>query len=149
VATIRARFDAVNLVTADVPASRAFYERLGLSFRNSHEPVWERHHVSTGSGAGGGAAEVDLDLDSASFAGQWNRGWPGGTGVVLGFRVDTREAVDQLVTELGTAGAPVQQEPYDAFWGARYAVVADPDGNAVGIMSPVDDDHRSTPPSPE
>ena len=33
----------------------------------------------------------------------------------------------------------MQQEPYDAFWGARYAVVSDPDGNGVGIMSPVDD----------
>jgi uncharacterized glyoxalase superfamily protein PhnB len=38
---------------------------------------------------------------------------------------------------------PVQQPPYDAFWGARYAVVSDPDGNAVGIMSPIDPDRRS------
>jgi hypothetical protein len=30
-----------------------------------------------------------------------------------------------------------QQPPFDAFWGARYAIVCDPDGNAVGIMSPV------------
>ena len=38
-----------------------------------------------------------------------------------------------------------QQSPYDAFWGARYAVIEDPDGNAVGIMSPVDPDRRSQP----
>ena len=36
----------------------------------------------------------------------------------------------------------MQQEPYDAFWGARYAVVSDPDGNGVGIMSPIDPAQR-------
>jgi hypothetical protein len=39
------------------------------------------------------------------------------------------------------------QVPYDAFWGARYAIVADPDGNEVGLMSPRDDDRRSFPPA--
>jgi hypothetical protein len=34
-------------------------------------------------------------------------------------------------------------EPYDAFWGARYAIVEDAGGNAVGIMSPVDPARRS------
>jgi len=37
---------------------------------------------------------------------------------------------------------PVGVEAYAA-WGARYAVVEDPDGNALGIMSPVDPDRRS------
>ena len=49
---------------------------------------------------------------------------------------------------LAADGVPVQQEPYDAFWGARYAVVSDPDGNGVGIMSPVDPARRSEAPSP-
>ena len=52
--------------------------------------------------------------------------------------METRAEVDALVAALAAEGVPVQQVPYDAFWGARYAVVSDPDGNAVGIMSPVD-----------
>jgi hypothetical protein len=32
-----------------------------------------------------------------------------------------------------------------AFWGAQYAVIEDPDGNAVGIMSPIDPYRRSQP----
>jgi uncharacterized glyoxalase superfamily protein PhnB len=67
---------------------------------------------------------------------------------VLGFRVDTREAVDDVVATLEGSGAAVQQRPYDAFWGARYAVVSDPAGNAVGIMSPVDPERRGEPPDP-
>ena len=47
------------------------------------------------------------------------------------------------VTCVTGAGYRGQQPPYDAFWGARYAVVEDPDGNAVGIMSPSDPDRRS------
>jgi catechol 2,3-dioxygenase-like lactoylglutathione lyase family enzyme len=142
---MNARFDSINLVVGDMAASRAFYARLGLEFNNAHEEVWERHHVTTRQ-AGGDEPSADFDLDSASFANQWNAGWPGGPGVVLGFKVETRQAVDDLVAHLG---APVQQPPYDAFWGARYAVVTDPDGNAIGIMSPPDDAHRSTPPDPE
>ena len=53
-----------------------------------------------------------------------------------------------LVAALAAEGVPVQQQPYDAFWGARYAVVSDPDGNGVGIMSPVDPAFRSEAPSP-
>jgi uncharacterized glyoxalase superfamily protein PhnB len=67
---------------------------------------------------------------------------------VLGFKVESREAVDDLVDALEAGGATVQQPPYDAFWGARYAVVSDPDGHAVGIMSPVDPARRSEAPTP-
>jgi hypothetical protein len=38
------------------------------------------------------------------------------------------------------------QPPYDAFWGARYAIVEDPDGIAVGLMSPISPDFKSVPP---
>jgi uncharacterized glyoxalase superfamily protein PhnB len=67
---------------------------------------------------------------------------------VLGFHVDTRQAVDDLVAEMAAAGSAVQQQPWDAFWGARYAVVSDPDGNAVGIMSPIDASFRRDHPPP-
>ncbi len=75
-------------------------------------------------------------------------GWPGGSGLVVGFKVDSRQEVDALVAALVADGVPVQQEPFDAFWGARYAVVSDPDGNGVGIMSPVDPALRSEAPAP-
>jgi catechol 2,3-dioxygenase-like lactoylglutathione lyase family enzyme len=140
------RLDQVNLVVGDVAASRAFYSRLGLDFGAEHDPIWSAHHVSARRGE---HALIDIDLDSTAFVTKWDRGWAGGTGAVLGFKVDSREDVDQLVAALSAEGVAVQQEPYDAFWGARYAVVSDPDGNAVGIMSPADDAFRSEAPSPQ
>jgi uncharacterized glyoxalase superfamily protein PhnB len=62
-------------------------------------------------------------------------------------RVSSRDAVDQLYAAATGAGCGSQQAPYDAFWGARYAIVEDPDGNAVGLMSPIDPELRSAPPS--
>ncbi len=140
------RLDQLNLVVGDLAASRAFYARLGLDFTEEPETTWAPHHAS--ARAGDATAGVDLDLDSTSFAQVWDRGWPGGPGVVLGFKVETRREVDDLVGELRTEGVAVQQDPYDAFWGARYAVVSDPDGNGVGIMSPPDPAMRTAPPVP-
>ncbi|MQA25546.1 MAG: hypothetical protein GEU94_08745 [Micromonosporaceae bacterium] len=37
------------------------------------------------------------------------------------------------------------QPPYDAFWGSRYAIVIDPDGNEVGLKGPVNDQRRYEP----
>src|SRR5438128_1214082 len=59
-----------------------------------------------------------------------------------------RNAVDETFGRIVAAGHRAQQSPYDAFWGARYAIVEDPDGNAVGLMSPIDEARRTAPPTP-
>ena len=45
-----------------------------------------------------------------------------------------------------SAGYRGLQAPYDAFWGARYAVIEDPDGLAVGLMSEISAARKSAPP---
>jgi catechol 2,3-dioxygenase-like lactoylglutathione lyase family enzyme len=140
------RLDQINLVVTNVDATRAFYARLGVAFQDPGDPVWADRHVSA---VHTDDLPLDIDLDSTASAQVWNAGWPGGPGVVLGFKVDTRDEVDSLVEALAADGVPVQQPPYDAFWGARYAVVSDPDGNGVGIMSAVDPDRRSPWPDPQ
>ncbi|MGH3156570.1 MAG: VOC family protein, partial [Streptosporangiaceae bacterium] len=72
---------------------------------------------------------------------------PGTSGrVIISFRLPTRDAVDDTYERLTTAGHRGQRPPYDAFWGPRYAVVQDPDGNLVGLMSPASAAHRRPPP---
>ena len=135
--------DQINLVVRDMDAMVEFYRRLGLEI-GTFDESWDRHHRAVSTGAG-----LHFDLDSREFAAVWNTGWvPGTSGAVLGFRVPTRDQADRTFEELVTAGYGSQQPPYDAFWGARYAVVEDPDGNSVGLMSPVDPDRKSSPPPP-
>ena len=134
--------DQINLVVRHMDGMVEFYRRLGVDM-GEMEPPWDRHHRNASMPGG-----VDLDLDSEAFASTWNAGWPGGAGVVIGFRVASRDAVDRTYEDLTGAGYTGRQPPYDAFWGARFAVVEDPDGNAVGVMSPADPDRRTAPPEP-
>jgi catechol 2,3-dioxygenase-like lactoylglutathione lyase family enzyme len=144
-----ARLDQINLVSGDIEASIAFYRRLGVEI--PEERVWRTasgiHHVSAGET---GNPAIDFDLDSMAFAQLWNSGWQGRQDlrgrVVVGFKLPSRDAVDATYADLTGAGYAGLQAPYDAFWGSRYAVVEDPDGIAVGLMSPRSAAHRSAPP---
>ena len=118
----------------------------GSSSATRGDPVWAEHHVSARPGDDARPRRGSRQRALRRPAG--TRGGPAGSGAVLGFKVESRDEVDALVASLVAAGVPVQQPPYDAFWGARYAVVSDPDGNGVGIMSPVDPARRSDEPPP-
>ena len=68
-------------------------------------------------------------------------------GVVVNLRAVDREGVDATCDRAAKLGAEILRAPYDAFWGARYAVVLGPGPLAVGIMSPADPEFRSDSPS--
>jgi catechol 2,3-dioxygenase-like lactoylglutathione lyase family enzyme len=132
--------DQVNLVVTDMPATVEFYRALGLDL--GEDAPWTDHHRPARAGGG-----LDMDFDSTAFAAIWCQGWPSGRpGVVIGFKVAEREDVDAIYESMTSAGYDGRQPPYDAFWGARFAVLADPDGNGVGIMSPVEPERRTPPP---
>jgi catechol 2,3-dioxygenase-like lactoylglutathione lyase family enzyme len=141
----------INLVCGDLSASVAFYRRLGVEIPDA--AVWRTptgaHHVSAGDRSADEA--IDFDLDSTAFAQRWNVAWRGRTDlkgrVVVGFGVPTRAGVDEVFRDMIDAGYRGLQEPHDAFWGARYAIIEDPDGIAVGVMSPVSPDKKSPPPN--
>ena len=132
----------LNLVVGDMPASLDFYRRLGVAVPPTTDGAGR--HVQLRMPGG-----FSLELDTAESARLWHAGWraePGSVQVDVGFRLPSREAVDQRYQELTAAGYTGRQPPFDAFWGARYAIVADPDGNDVGLMSPVEEARRSWPP---
>lgn len=132
----------LNVIVADMAASLDFYQRLGLAVPRPGDGA----HVQLKMPGG-----FSLELDTAESARLWHAGWradPASARVVLGFVLASREAVDDRYAELTAAGYQGRQPPFDAFWGARYAIVADPDGNDVGLMSPVEESRRTWPPQP-
>lgn len=132
----------LNLVVRDVGASIEFYRRLGVGGPDG--PAVTGGHAQLKMPGG-----FSLELDDAESARLWHaafRSDPGSVSVVIGFAVESREAVDQRYAELISAGYQGRQQPFDAFWGARYAIVADPDGNDVGLMSPIEESRRHWPP---
>ncbi|HEY6980626.1 VOC family protein [Reyranella sp.] len=147
---IRPVFNQVNIVSSDPEASLAFYRRLGVSIPD--DQVWRTgsgiHHVNAKVPKTSEASR--FEIDSAALARIWNTGWRDHAHlkgrVVVGFAVQTRREVDRLHAEMTAAGYLSLMAPYDAFWGARYAVIEDPDGLAVGLMSEMSDEYRAPPP---
>jgi len=140
----RVVFQNVNLVVSDMDAAMAFYRLLGVELdpaTDNWPPGSGARHVHAEEEAGA----ADFDLDNEPMARLWgDEGLaPGDT--VVGFALATRDAVDEKYGELVAAGHKGRREPYDAFFGARYAIVEDPDGRPVGLMSPQDPARQYTP----
>lgn len=132
----------VNLVVNDMAASLGFYRRLGIPVPEGEDAAGAHVQLRMPSG-------FSLELDTAESARLWHAAWradPAGVSVIVGLSLPNRDAVDQRYAELTSAGYVGRQPPFDAFWGARYAIVADPDGNDVGLMSPIDETRRTWPP---
>lgn len=140
--------DQLNLVVRDMDRAIAFYRALGMALPD--DAIWRTesgaHHVVMRMPDG-----FELALDSHALAETYNAGWQpvagSGSRAVVGFRLADAEAVDATYASLTALGHEGVQPPYYTFWGSRYAIVADPDGNHVGLMGPPEAAHRTGPPA--
>lgn len=134
-------FNQVNIIAADMASACKFYRLLGLAVDENSDA----DHIEIDL-----PNETTLELDSHRSVSLWDGSWDASSGgrVVLGFSVPSRDAVDALYCRITEAGYRGRQRPYDAFWGGRYAIVEDPSGNSIGLMSPIDDGRRYWPPTP-
>ncbi|GAA3127264.1 VOC family protein [Streptosporangium carneum] len=128
---MRAQLDVVGIVVTDMAKSLAFYRLLGLELppEADGEP-----HVEAGL-PGGLRLAWDTVETIRSFDPRWQSP-AGGHRISLAFRFDSPAEVDAAYDELVSHGYEGHKEPWDAFWGQRYAVVHDPDGNGVDLFSP-------------
>lgn len=123
----------VEIVVSDMASSLAFYRRLGLDIdpKGDSEP-----HVEVELPGG-----IRLAFDSEEMIRSIEPGWtpppPGQRRHALAFMCADPAEVDTVHAALVTAGYPSHKAPWDAFWGQRYAVVLDPDGNAVDLCAPL------------
>lgn len=143
-AEARVMLNTVSLVVKDMSKTIAFYRLLGVDI--PEDSIWLQdgvgHHVTVKQGSG-----LNLDFDSEAMTRAYDPAWKAGSGGnTIIFHSPTREAVDEIYNDMTSAGHSGHLAPFDAFWGARYAVIDDPDGNYVGIMSPMDEKYGSAPP---
>lgn len=127
-------FDFIGIVTRDLGASLAFYRALGLD-------------ISPDLIAGADAApHVDIALpsgiriawDSLETIRSFDPSYveqSGDNRISFAFQASSPGEVDERYAELIAAGYEGRREPWDAFWGQRYATVVDPDGNPVDLYA--------------
>jgi uncharacterized glyoxalase superfamily protein PhnB len=124
--------DAIAIVTADMAESCRFYRLLGVDVA---EPTLENDHHEATLPSG-----LRLMWDTVELIKQIRPDWqaPVGQRLSLAFHCDTAAGVDEAYAGVVEAGFTGKSEPWDAFWGQRYAQVVDPDGNDVDLFAPLD-----------
>lgn len=125
------RLDAVAVSTNDMSKTVAFYEILGFVF-----PAWsaEDKHVEPTAKPG----EVRLMIDTADLMEQLTGHAPQPPNhASFAMLCDSPAEVDAIAAALKAAGHPLTVEPWDAFWGQRYATVKDPDGYQIDLFAPL------------
>ena len=123
-----ARLAAIGIVTSDIAESVRFYRLLGLEIPDSDGSP--HHDVALPGG-------VRLMWDAAELIRQLypDREEPRGQRMALAFECVSPAEVDATYARVVEAGFKGEKEPYDAFWGQRYANLADPDGNVVDLFA--------------
>ncbi len=121
-----ARREAIGVVVADIARAARFYEQLGLEF-----PDGDGHVEAT---VGGLRVMLDTEETIRSFDPDWQPP-TGGPRIAVAFRCDSPAEVDSTFVRLLDYGGEAHKEPWDAFWGMRYAQVKDPDGNVVDLFA--------------
>jgi len=126
------RLDVVGLVVADMARSLDFYRRLGVDAPTDAD---DQPHVEAPLPGG-----LRMAWDTEATIRSYDPGWSpaaGGQRTALAFACEGPDHVDAVYAELVQAGYEGHLEPWDAFWGQRYAVVHDPDGNDVSLFAPL------------
>lgn len=123
-------FTAIEIVVADMTTSLAFYRRLGLDLPAGADAQPHVDHVLPGG--------IKLTWDTAETIASFTPGWTAPTGtprIALAFECASPHEVDQTYAAMTSADRDADLAPWDAFWGQRYAVVHDPDGNPIDLYA--------------
>jgi hypothetical protein len=120
---------ALGIVTRDMGEAVRFYRLLGVDV-----PEPDRDHLDVTLPNGlrlmWNTEELMRKIDP-------DREEPRGHRVALAFGCGSPGGVDDLHAAVVAAGFRSNAEPYDAFWGQRYATVLDPDDNPVDLFAPL------------
>src|SRR4051812_42312492 len=120
--------NAVGIVASDMARSLDFYRRLGLDVPDTpHEG-----HVNIALPNG-----FQLMLDSEDEIKKFLPDWVSQRGNLfsLAFQCGSPAEVNEVYAQMVSAGYQGDKEPWDAFWGQRYAKLCDPDGVPVDLYA--------------
>jgi uncharacterized glyoxalase superfamily protein PhnB len=122
------QLNAVGIVVSDMAASIRFYRLLGLDVPETPD----EGHVEALLPSG-----VRLMLDTEEIIRSFWPDWTRETGNQLSLALECADAaeVDASYARVVDAGFQGEKEPWDAFWGQRYAQLRDPDGVGVDLFA--------------
>ncbi len=122
------QFDAIGIVSKDLDRSVEFYKLVGVPEPNEKEG---QHWESTLPNG------LRLMFDHIDLIKQIFPDYvaPVGHRMGLAFKCNSADEVNSTFKAVVDAGFDSKVEPFDAFWGQRYATLIDPDGNLVDLFA--------------
>jgi uncharacterized glyoxalase superfamily protein PhnB len=120
--------NAIGIVASDMAHSIRFYQAVGFDVPDTPE----EGHVDTAL-PNGIRLMLDTEETVLSFRPDWTR--ETGNQVGLALECESPAEVDEIYARVTAAGFHGEKEPWDAFWGQRYAQLLDPDGVPVDLYA--------------
>lgn len=123
------KLDAISVTSGDFARSVKFYALLGFQFPRFAADAKQLEPLTE-------PGEVRLMLDDRALI-QSMTGKPPVPPNHSSFamKCGSPKEVDAAAAKIGAAGFTVVKQPWDAIWGQRYAIVADPDGYMVDLFA--------------
>jgi uncharacterized glyoxalase superfamily protein PhnB len=120
--------NALGIIVRDMAESIRFYRLLGVD-------VLEKPHVGHVSADLPYGVRLMFDTEEVirSFDSDWSR--ETGNQLALAFECESPAEVDEMYARVVAAGFDGEKEPWDAFWGQRYAQLRDPNGVPVDLYA--------------
>jgi catechol 2,3-dioxygenase-like lactoylglutathione lyase family enzyme len=122
------QLNAIGIVVSDMAKSIRFYRVLGVDVPETPE----EGHVDI-SLPNGVRLMLDKEEVITSFLPEWTRAT--GNQMSIAFECQSAAEVDEAYARVVDAGFHGEKEPWDAFWGQRYAQLQDPDGVGVDLYA--------------
>jgi catechol 2,3-dioxygenase-like lactoylglutathione lyase family enzyme len=120
--------NAIGIAVSNMAESIRFYRLVGLDVPDTPD----EGHVDAFLPSG-----VRFMLDSEdvirSFLPDWQRS--DGNQISIAIECASPAEVDEIYSRVVAAGYEGEKEPWDAFWGQRYALLGDPDGVRVNLYA--------------
>ena len=120
--------NAIGIAVSNMAESIRFYRLVGLDVPDTPD----EGHVDAFLPSG-----VRFMLDSEdvirSFLPDWQR--TDGNQISIAVECSSPAKVDEIYARVVEAGFEGEKEPWDAFWGQRYALLGDPDGVRVNLYA--------------
>jgi len=120
--------NAIGIVASDMGTSIRFYRALGLDVPETPD----EGHVDTFL-PNGVRFMLDSEETMRSFKEDWSR--ETGNQISIAFECSSPAEVDEVYARVTGEGFEGEKEPWDAFWGQRYALLRDPDGVEVNLYA--------------
>jgi uncharacterized glyoxalase superfamily protein PhnB len=123
------KLNAIGISSTNIQSTVEFYKLIGFEF-SEFSP--QEQHVEPITQPGAARLMIDDAKLIESITGQ--KPTPANHSA-FALEFDTPAEVDAVVAKLAAAGHAIVKQPWDAFWGQRYAIVQDPDGYMIDLYA--------------